>query len=41
MRLDIYIKDEENTVYNVEMQVKNKYNIAKRSRYYQGVIDAK
>ena len=41
IRLDIYIKDEENTVYNVEMQVENRYNIAKRSRHYQGVIDTK
>lgn len=41
IRLDIYIRDDKNTIYNVEMQVKNKYNIPKRSRHYQGVIDTK
>lgn len=41
IRLDIYIKDEENTIYNVEMQVENRYNIPKRSRHYQGIIDTK
>lgn len=41
IRLDIYIEDDENTIYNVEMQVENRYNIAKRSRHYQGVIDTK
>ena len=41
IRLDIYIKDDENTIYNVEMQVENRYNIPKRSRHYQGVIDTK
>ncbi|MHC1750605.1 MAG: Rpn family recombination-promoting nuclease/putative transposase [Cellulosilyticaceae bacterium] len=39
VRLDIYVNDENNTIYNVEMQ-KGKYNnLAKRSRYYQGSID--
>ena len=34
VRLDIYVNDENNTIYNVEMQ-KGKYNnLAKRSRYY-------
>ena len=41
IRLDIYIKDEESTIYNVEMQVENRYNIPKRSRHYQGIIDTK
>ena len=39
IRLDVYIKDEKNTVYNVEVQTTNQYNLAKRSRYYQGLID--
>lgn len=39
IRLDIYVKDEEETVYNVEIQKTNQGNLPKRSRYYQGVID--
>ncbi len=39
VRLDIYVKDGNNTVYNVEMQTTNTKNLPKRSRYYQGVID--
>ena len=41
IRLDVYIRDDKNTIYNVEMQVKNKYNIPKRSRHYQGTIDTR
>lgn len=41
IRLDIYVKDEKSTVYNIEMQVENKKDIPKRSRYYQGLLDAK
>jgi len=39
VRLDIYVKDKNNTVYNVEMQKGKRKNLAKRSRYYQGSID--
>ena len=39
VRLDIYVSDESNTVYNVEMQKIKHKNLAKRSRYYQGNID--
>lgn len=39
VRLDIYVKDEKNTVYSIEMQVLNQGNLPKRSRYYQGMID--
>ena len=39
IRLDIYVKDENNTVYNVEMQRGKHRNIPKRLRYYQGNID--
>ena len=41
IRMDIYVEDEENTVYNVEMQVEDKKDTPKRSRYYQGLLDAK
>ncbi|MGL6175146.1 MAG: Rpn family recombination-promoting nuclease/putative transposase, partial [Cellulosilyticaceae bacterium] len=39
VRLDIYVSDENNTIYNVEMQKAKRKNLAKRSRYYQGSID--
>ena len=39
--MDIYVEDEENTVYNVEMQVEDKKDTPKRSRYYQGLLDSK
>jgi predicted transposase/invertase (TIGR01784 family) len=39
IRLDVYVKDEKNTVYNIEMQSANKDNIPKRLRYYQSGID--
>lgn len=39
IRLDIYVKDENNTVYNVEMQRGKHRNLPKRLRYYQGNID--
>ena len=38
VRLDVYVEDE-NRIYNIEMQVVNKKELAKRSRYYQGMID--
>lgn len=41
IRLDIYIRDDKNTVYNIEMQVEDKKDIPKRSRYYQGLLDVK
>jgi predicted transposase/invertase (TIGR01784 family) len=40
-RIDVWVKDEEDTVYDVESQGTNTYNLPKRSRYYQGTIDAK
>ena len=39
VRLDIYVEDAENTVYNVEMQTVENRNLPKRTRYYQGMID--
>lgn len=38
VRLDVYVEDE-NRIYNIEMQVVNKKDLAKRSRYYQSMID--
>ena len=39
VRLDIYVEDDEKTVYNIEMQTSDKTNLPKRMRYYQGMID--
>ncbi|NSB24758.1 Rpn family recombination-promoting nuclease/putative transposase [Clostridium saccharoperbutylacetonicum] len=39
IRLDVYVKDEKNTIYNVEMQRGKYKNLPKRLRYYQGSID--
>ena len=39
VRLDVYVKDDKHTIYNVEMQTSNPKNLPKRSRYYQGMID--
>ena len=39
VRLDVYVKDEEEVVYNVEMQNTDNDNLPKRSRYYHNLID--
>ena len=39
IRLDVYVDDEEGTVYDIEMQTSLKKDLPKRSRYYQGMID--
>ena len=39
VRLDVYVEDEERTVYNVEIQTTKLEHLPQRLRYYQGVID--
>ena len=39
IRLDVYLDDEEGTVYDLEMQTTKKTDLPKRTRYYQGMID--
>ena len=39
IRLDVYVEDDENTVYNIEIQATMFKYLAKRMRYYQGLID--
>ncbi len=39
VRLDIYVEDGKETVYNIEMQTVGNRNLPKRARYYQGMID--
>ncbi len=39
IRLDVYAEDENNTVYDIEMQTTKQKELPKRTRYYQGMID--
>lgn len=39
IRLDVYVRDGKGSVYDLEMQVGNTYELPKRARYYQGMID--
>ena len=40
IRLDVYVEDDQNRSFDIEMQVADSDNISKRMRYYQGLIDA-
>ena len=39
VRFDVYSEDDQNVVYDCEMQTKDNSNLPKRARYYQGMID--
>lgn len=39
IRLDVYVQDDENRSFDLEMQIADSDNIAKRMRYYQSLID--
>ena len=39
VRLDVYVEDDKDTIYDIEMQAVMRRNLPKRSRYYQGMID--
>lgn len=39
IRLDVYAENDDNEVFDVEMQTTKQKNLPKRSRYYQGMID--
>lgn len=39
VRLVVYVKDNKNTVYDIEMQVSDTKELPERSRYYQSMID--
>ena len=39
VRFDVYSEDDQNVVYDCEMQTSKTSNLPKRSRYYQGMID--
>ena len=39
VRLDVYFEDDENTIYDIEMQNSDTKELPLRSRYYQGMMD--
>ena len=39
IRMDLYVKDEDGRIFNVEVQTTKNKNLPKRMRYYQSVID--
>ena len=39
IRMDVYVEDDENSVYDIEMQASKKSHLGKRFRYYQSAID--
>ncbi len=39
VRFDVYSEDDQNVVYDCEMQISGNDNLPKRTRYYQGMID--
>ena len=39
IRLDVYVQDDKNRSFDVEMQISDSDNLAKRIRYYQALID--
>lgn len=39
VRLDVYVKDDKDKVYDIEMQVADTKELPRRSRYYQGMLD--
>ena len=41
IRLDVFVEDETDSVYDLEVQTTNRHNLGKRSRYYQSVMDVR
>lgn len=39
VRLDVYVQDNKDVIYDIEMQVSDTKELPKRSRYYQSMID--
>lgn len=40
IRMDFYVEDMDGRIFDVEMQKRNRGNIPKRTRFYQGLLDA-
>ncbi len=41
VRLDVYVEDDQDTVYDLEVQTTDKGNLPRRTRFYQSMIDAR
>ena len=41
VRLDVYVEDDQGTVYDLEVQTTDKRNLPRRTRFYQSMIDAR
>ena len=39
IRLDVYVRDDKGTIYDIELQVTDTKELPKRTRYYQSMID--
>ena len=39
IRLDVYVRDDKGTIYDIELQVTDTKELPKRTRYYQSIID--
>ncbi len=39
VRLDLYVEDDNGVIYDVEVQTTDQQNLARRMRYYQGMLD--
>ena len=39
VRLDVYVRDDKEIIYNIEMQAVDTGELQKRSRYYQSMMD--
>mgnify|MGYP005760565199 CR=1 FL=1 len=39
VRYDVYVRDNQNRTFVIEVQVRNESNIPQRLRYYQGAVD--
>ena len=40
VRLDILVRDKDNRIYNIEMQLADQDNLGRRMRYYLSKVDA-
>ena len=40
IRLDVYFEDDSSVMYDIEMQVESNKNLARRSRFYQNMMDS-
>ena len=39
IRLDVFVEDDQGSVYDIEVQTTDQHNLGKRSRYYQSMMD--